>query len=338
VTPQTPNCARKHWASRPVSVIVHAILVILLILAEIILAINIFVRVAYSSFFDQAQNEFATPGINTGFVPQDLAYLEDDDIWLFSGYMGDGSASPLWRRTSDGGTSRVYLQWQNGSDYKGHGSAVTSYDNYVFVACDAGYLVFDKQALVDAADGEHVAAIDRVTLGLSPAFMNIAGGYMYAGEFYHPTDYPTDETHHYTVSGTTENMAIMYALPLSETAKYGVSDAPAAVYSIPALVQGCTIANNGNIVLSRSYGLATSFLVEYDINTLVDCGYFTTAKGVAPLYGFDEASIVRELAAPPMTEGIATVGDRIYIADEAACNKYIFGKLYGAWEVYSINW
>lgn len=37
-----------------------------------------------------------------------------------------------------------------------------------------------------------------------------------------------------------------------------------------------------------------------------------------------------------MTEGIEFDDGRIYISEESASNKYIFGKLYGAGEVYSM--
>ena len=49
-----------------------------------------------------------------------------------------------------------------------------------------------------------------------------------------------------------------------------------------------------------------------------------------PLYYFDSTNLVSDLSAPPMSEGIEYHDGRIYISEEAASNKYIFGKLYGA--------
>jgi hypothetical protein len=322
---------------KPLSILLRVVLIVVFVLALLVLGVNIFVRAAYSTFYDESQPEFATPGINSGFVPQDIAYLEDADAWLFSGYLADDSASPIWRRATDGQADELFVSLPDGSAYIGHGSGITTYGDYVFLTCDDGYLVLRTADFENAVAGESVVAIDYVELELTPAFLNISGGYLFAGEFYHPRDYLTDETHHYTMGDGTENKALMYVYPLDASAKYGVSEVADRVYSIPSLVQGCTTTSEGNLMLSQSYGLASSTLAEYDTSKMSKLGSVSTGEGEVELYGFDQASKVSELVAPPMTEGITTVDERIYIADEAACNKYIFGKLYGAWEVYSIK-
>ena len=101
--------------------IVLAALVGLAVVA--VLGANAYVRVAFAPFYQQAERAFAIPGVGEGFVCQDLDRL-DDGTWLFSGYMADGSASPLYRLHPDGTSDRVYLSTPLGR-YDGHGSAVT---------------------------------------------------------------------------------------------------------------------------------------------------------------------------------------------------------------------
>lgn len=78
-------------------------------------------RVAFAPFFDRAESPFDIPGINTGFVPQDLDHVEADDSWLFSGYMADHSPSPLYRRAADGTIAKFFVALPDGSAYDGHG-------------------------------------------------------------------------------------------------------------------------------------------------------------------------------------------------------------------------
>ena len=90
--------AKSHRALKITSIVIGAIVAVALIA---VVALNIYMRVAFAPFFDRAESPFDIPGINTGFVPQDLDHVEADDSWLFSGYMADHSPSPLYRRAAD---------------------------------------------------------------------------------------------------------------------------------------------------------------------------------------------------------------------------------------------
>lgn len=98
----------------------------------------------------------------------------------------------------------------------------------------------------------------------------------------------------------------------------------------------CT-AGDGRIVLSQSFGLAPSHLCAYDGLRLEPAGTFTADGEAVPLYCLDGASLVEDVEAPPMAEGIESHDGRVYVSDESASNKYIFGKLYGAGKVYAID-
>ena len=87
--------AKSHRALKITSIVIGAIVAVALIA---VVALNIYMRVAFAPFFDRAESPFDIPGINTGFVPQDLDHVEADDSWLFSGYMADHSPSPIYRR------------------------------------------------------------------------------------------------------------------------------------------------------------------------------------------------------------------------------------------------
>ena len=101
-------------------------------------------------------------------------------------------------------------------------------------------------------------------------------------------------------------------------------------------------------MLSTSYGFAASHLLTYQISpeNMFDAAranangdaaltFFVDGRSV-PLFFLDSTNLVSDLEAPPMTEGIEYHDGRVYISEESASNKYIFGKLYGAGDVFSL--
>lgn len=317
--------------------IIFWILVGLLGIAVIaVIVLNIYVRTTYASFFDRTEVAFPVPATGSGFVSQDLDYIEEADLWLFSGYMGDGSKSPVYKRLSDGTYQRFYVQLPDGSDYDGHGGGITSDAKYMFLTTEEGYLVCDLQQVVKAEEDAIVQAIGEVNLDFSPAFMNIENGTLYTGTFYYPSSYESPDEHFITQPDGSENPAIMYAYPSDARGAYGYADQAERAYSITRKVQGMCM-NEGNIVLSTSYSIETSQLLEYDVSDNSKAGTFVADGREVPLIHLYEGNLVQTVDGPPMFEGIENVDGTIYLTEESASNKYIFGKLYGAGDVYKLT-
>ncbi|MEI3376266.1 MAG: hypothetical protein V8R08_00250 [Coriobacteriales bacterium] len=298
--------------------------------------INIYVHVAYHTYYSEAQREFNIPGIHEGFVCQDLDYYDEASCWLFSGYDAGGGVSPLYRRDADGSVARFYAKLPDGSVYDDHGSAITTTDDHAFLACEDGYLVFNAADMGSVAAGGTVSAIAQVDLEITPAFMNVEGDTLYAGTFHLIPSYPAPDEHHLIAFDGTENAGVILAYPADASGPYGFATQAAYVYSIPDAVQGMCELPNGDIVLSSSYGLTSSHLRTYDAHAARQGDAFLVDGRAVPLYFLDGNNLVADLVAPPMSEGIETHDGRIWISEESAGNKYLFGKLYGAGSVYSI--
>lgn len=306
------------------------------LLALILIGVNVFVRVAYDDFYSEAQREFDIPGIDKGFICQDLDYYDEGDAWFFSGYTTSGDASPLYRMDADGDYVRFTMENPDGSTYVDHGSAITTAGDYAFLASEDGYLVFNAQDLMSVTDGGIVKAIDSVDLEITPAFMNVVSGALYAGTFHLVPDYPAPDEHHMTASDGNEHAGVVFVYAQDAAAPYGYAEEPTRVYSIPDGCQGICALPNGYIMTSTSYGLSTSLLRTYDPANTPQSGTFLVNGREVPLYFLDGNNQVACLDAPPMTEGIELHDGQVYIAEESASNKYIFGKLYGAGCVFSI--
>ena len=306
------------------------------VLVLALVVINIYVRVAYHTYYSEAQREFNIPGIHDGFVCQDLDYYDEGSCWLFSGYDAGGGASPLYRRDADGRVARFYAKLPDGTIYDDHGSAITTTDRYAFLACEDGCLIFDATDLATVSAGGMVSAISSVDLEITPAFMNVENDTLYAGTFHLIPSYPAPDAHHLIAPSGNENAGVIFAYPADVNAPYGFATQAAYVYSIPDAVQGMAILPDGSIMLSSSYGLTSSHLRVYDTQTAQRGDAFLVDGREVPLYFLDTGNLVSDLVAPPRSEGIETHDGRIWISEESAGNKYLFGKLYGAGSVYSI--
>ncbi len=204
-------------------------------------------------------------------------------------------------------------------------------------------------------------------IGINPAYCFIYDGELFVGSFHKDGDYNTPEKHHITTGAGDENKAMMvsFALGTGKFSKYGIygefSDktvdilpTPVAAYSMPSFVQGVCVASYETLVenkmttaqrmvLSTSWGLTTSRLSFYDLKKVrgTTSDYISKEYGMdVPLYYVDSASLVESdtVEAPPMSEEIVYLDGKIWIMNESACNKYIFGKLTTGNYLYSVEY
>lgn len=108
------------------------------VLVLALVVINVYVRVAYHTYYSEAQREFNIPGIHDGFVCQDLDYYDEGSCWFFSGYDASGGPSYVYRRDADGTVARLLVMLPDGSIYDDHGSAITTNSQYAFLASENG--------------------------------------------------------------------------------------------------------------------------------------------------------------------------------------------------------
>lgn len=362
----------KKKMSLGLKILIGVVIGIVAIVVIAVIAFIAYMRSSYSQFYDDAKAEFDIPGLNEGFIPQDMDYVSAYDSWLFSGYMGDDTASPIYRRASDGTISRVYVNRPDGEGYRGHGGGIASDTEHVLLTDGSGYLVIDLDSMMNAGPGEFVDASDYVPIEFTPAFIDIFGGMLYTGNFYNGNEFDSPEKMHINRLDGEQNRAVMYAFPEDEESPSGWSSIPDEVYSIPDKVQGVCAAANGDFVFSTSWGLNPSHLFVYkhpqaDIGTYPysiasimpegqnddNLGLTTSAESEeaeaindeepaadfvdVPLYVFSSTELRKDITAIPMSEGIQFHNGRIYICNESASNKYFFGKLIGGQTCYSLD-
>ncbi len=292
--------------------------------------------------FDEAkQSEFTIPGLSDGVVPQGLCYVEDEDIYLMSGYMNNGSKSRIY--VVDGETKETvkYFTISGVSEEfeNGHFCGVASSGNFVWLATDDHCFSFSLEEIMTVENGFTVEPISYFDTGTGADFCFSDDTYLYVGEFFRNNDTITDESHHYQISENEINKAIAFRYEIDQSAENGLkSTTPVDALSIPNLVQGLAITDSGKIVLSTSYGLPDSNIYTYEnvyASSTTETFALSETESI-PLYILSSANLESTLVAPCMSEGIDYVNGRVVILFESACDKYKLFTRNRVTEVFSV--
>ena len=310
----------------------------------LLVGIKVGEKIVFLDFYSNANIEFKMPGANDNLVQQGMVYNEDEDVFLIAGYMSDNSASRVYVVSRDGEVlHKVALKNADGSDYTGHTGGIKFYGNYVYITegtgekgYDGGLDVFPLDKIL--AGEESVTTLGRVKTYNNPAYCYIYNGYMMVGEFYHEEAYETADGHRFTTPAGDKNNALIMVFDIDgNTENFGISKEPVAIISTTGDVQGMEIIDNEQFVLSSSWSISKSKLRFYDLNKITK-GENTSLYGLSlPTYHIDSSALVKTVEAPPMSEEIVYLDGKLFILNESACNKYIFGKLMSGNELYSYN-
>ena len=196
----------------------------------------------------------------------------------------------------------------------------------VFVTGTTGLDIF---SYADVTDGDGKATMIKAFPTLNdPAYCFVSGSDLYVGSFYRAGNYETFAEERITTPAGDSNTAIMAVYPIDVNTCYPASEAPTLFYSTTGLVQGAALTEDGKMILATSYGIAKSHLYVYDTEraTAMD-GLYTFGEYSVPLKYLDSTSLIDDIEAPPMAEEIIYEDGTIYIMNESASMKYLFGKL-----------
>lgn len=330
---------------KAICVILTVLAGILALVLLVIVGFNIYLRASSADFYSKALTHGKVPGISDGFIHQGISYVSQDEIFISCGYMNDGTPSRIY--LFDGKNEKyVTLNDLSGEPSMTHAGGLTYWSDIVFLTNGKGILVYSWDDI--KASAENCASVDPSSsfdVGFNAAFCYADGNDLYVGEFYREENYPTDISHHMTTPSGDIHHALMARYDLEEMFENGFEKAvPTMIYSVPDLAQGMCLTPSGRICISTSYAVALSHIFVYDVSG-IDQGSMTTAKASeidfisadTPLVFLDSSTLSEDVRLFPMSEELVLVGGRVYIMNESASSKYIFGKLTGGSRLYSIE-
>ena len=337
-------------------ILVSLVLFVVLVLS----VVKIGERAIFAPFFANSETEFKVPGIADGFVQQGFDYYEgnqksdEDDRYLVSGYMNDGSDSRVYVLDKDGNVlAYTELKGKDGKSYTGHCGGITHNGNYVYISNDDKENVngsIDVFSLTEILDGkkETTKMLGSIYVYLKPSFCYVHEGVLYTGNFHKPDHEDYKSPDDFLVSKeNNDNTAMMLAFNLnaSEIDNFGVAKEPSRAYSITSQVQGICMAD-GKLVISTSWGLSPSHLLVYDWEKVnkesVPTGIFTNKtvykenamEKAIPLYIINSDDIEKDITAPPMAEELVYKDGKVLVMNESASSMYIFGRFTSGNNVY----
>ncbi len=329
-----------------VTVILCGILALILL---VLFAARLYFRLPVSDYYRASEKAFKIPGLSEGFIPQGLDYDERTDLFWVTGYMKDGSASPIYLvKRADGTIEKtVYLAQADGSVYNGHAGGIAVGWDYAYVAggADACMYAYSCDEIMTTEDGSAVLAKGSIStkaeggdeLRVSCVMMDER--YLYAVEFYREPSSSTPENHKLTTPAGDyhQALAVAYELQFGDDAVCGVLPTPVFAMSLPDLVQGMH-RGDSRIYLSASYGTAFSYVYAYELSQVMAVeGEIQFLDVTMPLYYLDSSSMVGKYKLPPMAEEIVMVDGRLYTMCESASGKYLFGRLTSAQWCYATD-
>lgn len=306
------------------------------VLVVLLVGIRVGERIIYAPFYGNAEKEFSIPGLGDNYVPQGLDYLSDKDHFLSCGYMSDGTASRVYLIDESRKATYAELREEDGSDHLGHTGGIAHTGSYIYITDDDGLDVFRLDDLLSGKD--ELVKVGAVKTYNDPAWCTVHGDYILVGAFYRAEDYETLEEHRMDTPAGDHNTSLVTVFRLDESQPLGIDPTPVAALSTPDQVQGLCVTDTDEVALSTSWGFATSYIRLYDAEKITATADTFTVNGVTvPLYYLDSGSLTRTVEAPPMSEELVCLDGRLYILNESACNKYIFGKLLSALDLYSYD-
>lgn len=309
------------------------LLYILVALILLLLVLRFGVTAVYVDYFSNAKSEFVIPGLTTAFVPQGFDYIEDSDIYLICGYMSDDTASRVYVRNGEGQTHYSSLLNADGTPYVKHAGGICFNGDYAYVAGNDGVDVF---LLADILAGRDAKMLGKISAGYGMAYCSFYNGYLLAGNFYHPEIYETPAHHRITTPNGDANTSVITIFKADSAAEFGINPTPVAAISAREKVQGICFTSDSEIVLSTSYGFASSHLYFYQIDTGRSAAVEVLGTQV-PLYYLDSANLTKTVELPPMSEELVYRDGRVWVMCESACNKYIYGKFIRGYQVFAYD-
>ena len=352
--------------------IAFGVLVAVIIIA--LLGFKLYDYIGAADFYNNSDVVFKTPGVtDSNFVPQGMAYIDEMDTFIFTGYMGkpilgnlgDDVASRVYVRKPNGDVTFTKLLNADGTPYTDHTGGIEYFGDYVYVTGEDshGLDVFSADDIL-SGKGE-TKMLGTVKTYNSPAhtytFEYEGQEYILAGSYHKDeTVYLTPEHEKFDVpSSEFKNTSVMTVFKLDNSAEFGISPEPVAIISAREMIQGICMTPEGQLVISSSWGLATSNLFFYDMADFVCIDENYNYKGqiaygdledenaektyedfdfTIPCYVIDSHDPERTVVAPPMSEELVCLDGKIIVFCESACNKYLFGKITTGFGTYGFNY
>lgn len=288
----------------------------------VVVGLNAAKFVIYSDYYSIEEEICKNPGLNDGFVCQGICVSEENGVILVSGYMKDGRNSRIYVTDYDSNSYYVELT-REGESYTGHAGGIALTGDKVYISNASKLFIASLSDILKAENGDTVDIGSGVKVNSAASFVFADENYVYVGEYNDPNGKQKEHIYE-TESGVNHSIIERYTHDDLEN--------PDKIYSIGDYVQGVCFTPDGRIVFSTSHGLTSSVYYVYRESDATDSGNILDG---APVYYLGEC--VQHISGPAMSEDMDWFDGRVITLTESASNKYIFGKLFFAFDIVGLD-
>ncbi|MFC0394787.1 hypothetical protein [Paenibacillus mendelii] len=272
-------------------------------------------KASYGGFNEVSTKGPVIPGLTGSkeWVPQGLALVPDQNWVIVSHYWGKSSANQasvisITSTTTKKRLKTFYLYETSSKKHTGHVGGLAVSKNHLWVASGTSVYKISLSTLSGKKDFSNVV-MTEYALGHKASYASYSSGVLWIGEY---------------MDGADKGKAMCSSGPKGKVYGYklnaqdGLASKPKASYtwSTPDRIQGMALTKD-RVVYSQSCGR------NHSSKLLV---YTQGASG----------RLIKQLTMPPMSEGIALTGNKLYVSFESGARKYANGS-YPLKNMYIIN-
>ena len=115
----------------------------------------------YQEFYAVSEEEFYIDGLEEGFTPQGITYIDSNNQFLTCGYMNDESASRIYVIDASTNKTIKYFTLKLGNeDYVGHAGGIATDEKSVWIAGDKKVVRFSYADMFTIENKGKIEIID----------------------------------------------------------------------------------------------------------------------------------------------------------------------------------
>ena len=322
----------------------------IILICSIVLATAIIAALSCVAYYDSALDEyygesayaFAVPDVESGFVPCGTCYVSDTSTFIFSGYMKDGSASPVCfvdGRTG-GKIKTIFLENAYGEVFKGKLTGVAVYGKYLFVASVRVYVYLLDDAL-EACDNstiECLGAFGGFEEDVNACFLEVGEDGLIVGEYYNDGESKTESKRNVVTASGEAFHSLAFVYRFDKKGKFGLEDKPSECIALPDAARGMCFYGDDVYVCSSDRGLGLSSCYSFSFKRAKNAAQTVSFSGKdLPLYVLGKDFLNKKADFPPVCGDITLIDKRIYTVNATSSVAPLLSSVLGASGCYSTS-
>ncbi len=269
------------------------------------------------------------PGLDDGFIPQGLCFVESMGVFAISGYMpedsdGNEQFSRIYFINPDTNESKMFII----DDYTGHAGGIACNGNDLWISSGGsettnGKIYHFTLDMFKVESGSEVSYDGYFSVPVKGSVLYCDDDKLWVTEFYN-SDNKVNDSHHY---GSNHAWSCGYDLPVEVDYSAKEKLVPDVILSVPDKVQGMAINTDGEVIFSTSYGRRNNSKMyvfenyaEWDTNTV------NVFDKEVTLYVSKKKNRVLSFKMPTLMEGLDYYNGKLYIIFESGAQTYADAK------------